>query len=316
MNTNILGAGMAGLLAANMMRRKKPLVVEAKADLPDLHKAVLRFRNTSVSDVTGIPFEKIRVDKSMMTERGFVNQPTVFDANNYSLKATGGLENRSVWNLEKSQRYLAPDNFVELMASSTKINFGIKIGLGDLKSFKEEGDLTISTIPMPIMMGIVGWDSFIDFKANCKPIWVLRATLKRPLSKIHQTIYNTDISTAWYRGSIHRGDLMIECDVDPTTISDYVVESFIKCLCNLPMKEVVLTEPTCHMQPLGKILSIDEQQRKDFIWHLTQEYNIYSLGRFATWRNLLLDSIVSDVRVIEKLSGTSHYNHNQKQNNK
>jgi len=316
MNTNILGAGMAGLLAANMMRRKKPLVVEAKSELPDLHKAVLRFRNTSVSEVTGIPFEKIRVDKSMMTDRGFVEKPTVYDANNYSLKATGGLENRSVWNLDQAVRYLAPDNFVELMASSTKINFGIKVGLGDIKSFNEEGDLTISTIPMPIMMKIVGWDTKIDFKANCKPIWVIRATIQRPLSKIHQTIYNTDIGTPWYRGSIHKGDLMIECDVDPTTALYWVVENFVSCLFSLPMNQVVLSEPTCHKQPLGKILSVDDSERKDFIWHLTQEYNIYSLGRFATWRNLLLDSVVSDVRVIEKLSGTSSYNHNQKQNNK
>jgi hypothetical protein len=37
------------------------------------------------------------------------------------------------------------------------------------------------------------------------------------------------------------------------------------------------------------------------LFRLTHERNIYSLGRFATWRNILLDDVVDDIAAIKKL---------------
>ena len=46
---------------------------------------------------------------------------------------------------------------------------------------------------------------------------------------------------------------------------------------------------------------IDEELRKDFIYWATDKHNIFSLGRFATWRpGLLLDDLVKDIRLIDK----------------
>ena len=51
-----------------------------------------------------------------------------------------------------------------------------------------------------------------------------------------------------------------------------------------------------------KIAPIPERDRQEILMHLTQEHNIYSLGRFATWRpGLLLDDIVQDVRRIQSM---------------
>jgi hypothetical protein len=47
----------------------------------------------------------------------------------------------------------------------------------------------------------------------------------------------------------------------------------------------------------------------------TEKFNIYSLGRFATWKpGLLLDDIVGDVNVIRRLieTPTNRYHHIKK----
>ena len=56
----------------------------------------------------------------------------------------------------------------------------------------------------------------------------------------------------------------------------------------------------------GKLLPIEEKVRKEFILYLTQKYNIFSVGRFATWRQLLLDDIVDDINVIDNMIGDNY----------
>jgi hypothetical protein len=53
------------------------------------------------------------------------------------------------------------------------------------------------------------------------------------------------------------------------------------------------------VQKYGKLSPIDEQKRRAFILAMTDQYRVYSLGRFATWRQILLDDVVKDVQVIE-----------------
>ncbi len=53
-------------------------------------------------------------------------------------------------------------------------------------------------------------------------------------------------------------------------------------------------------QKYGKIEPINEELRKQFIFEMTTKYNIYSVGRFATWRQLLLDDVVEDIQHVEK----------------
>ena len=51
----------------------------------------------------------------------------------------------------------------------------------------------------------------------------------------------------------------------------------------------------------GKIAPINDDWRKSFIYDLSINHNIYSLGRFGTWRNLLLDDVLKDINVLKKL---------------
>lgn len=56
---------MAGLLAAHMLRRYSPTVVERQSRLPNNHTALLRFRSPAVSDATSIPFSRVLVRKGI-----------------------------------------------------------------------------------------------------------------------------------------------------------------------------------------------------------------------------------------------------------
>jgi len=57
----------------------------------------------------------------------------------------------------------------------------------------------------------------------------------------------------------------------------------------------------------GKIVPIDERIRRDFIQYMTKKFNVYSLGRFATWRNILLDDVYHDINVIKTLIDNDGY---------
>ena len=65
------------------------------------------------------------------------------------------------------------------------------------------------------------------------------------------------------------------------------------------IKTTMLTDIETSEQEYGKIMPIDEKLRKEFIYQMTTKYNIYSVGRFATWRQLLLDDVVEDIQHIE-----------------
>jgi len=73
----IYGAGMAGLLAANMLRRFKPEVCEAQPSLPNNHAALLRFRTDACSRATGIPFRKVSVQKAISYEGRLISQSNI-----------------------------------------------------------------------------------------------------------------------------------------------------------------------------------------------------------------------------------------------
>lgn len=62
-----------------------------------------------------------------------------------------------------------------------------------------------------------------------------------------------------------------------------------------------LEPPTPKEHRLGKIAPIKDDVRKDFIYTMTREYGIYSLGRFACWKQTLLDDVVDDCHVIHRL---------------
>jgi len=300
-NTNritIIGAGMAGLLAANMLRRHEITIRERKVSLPDNHSAVLRFRTTAVSDATGIPFDKVKVDKAFWDGKKICSQVSLAQANLYSYLVTGGeIHPRSIKNLEPDVRYIAPRDFVQQTSKSLNIQFGQDCGA------PREDCSVISTVPMPVMMKLVNWEEVPKF--NYQPIWTIRCRVTKPSSFVYQTVYNIDESE-WYRATLQRDELILEFmhqpkEEDASEICNEAVERICGNGLAGTYIKVKTADHKVNHQPFGKISPIDETLRKRFILHLSDKWRIYSLGRFATWRPILLDDLVRDVKHIESM---------------
>ena len=294
----IYGAGMAGLLAANMLRRHNPVIHEAQSELPNNHAALLRFRTSKVSDATHIPFVKVQVRKAIKYGGELLTEPTIPACNEYSLKVTGKAMGRSVWNLDPATRYIAPEDFISQCAASVNIEYNSSL---------KDPEPCISTIPMPVLMDIVGWKDKPEFKFL--PIWSYQLDLGDNFG-VYQTIYYADEEDSIYRASITGNMLIAEFTTDPQYMDEDTFRKRMRaCMDEFGISYTRQTSLNLHddistagimMQKYGKLLPIDEDIRKEFILAMSDKYQIYSLGRFATWRQILMDDIVDDVKIIEK----------------
>jgi hypothetical protein len=162
----------------------------------------------------------------------------------------------------------------------------------------------ISTIPMPVLMKIVGWDEIPDFPKQ--KIYTIRATIDKPDCDIYQTIYYPDPTVPHYRVSVIGNVVICEAAVPiESKPAPHIMSILMDDFGFRPSK---ITNITSSTQEYGKIRPIDERLRKEFIFQMTTQHNIYSVGRFATWRQILLDDVVDDVKVVEEfIRGKSDY---------
>jgi len=307
---------MAGLIAGHMLRRHKPEILESSNDLPKNHSALLRFRSDSVAKATAIPFKKVFVRKGVVGQSSPhpTNQATLADINAYADKVSGAISERSIGNLDSCDRLVAPDNFLAELSSTcpAQIHFGQQVDELTIAS-KPKDEVWISTIPMPVMMKLVGWEN-AESKFEHRKITTVVATISRPLTTAYQTIYLP--YKEWggmYRVSIHGSQLIMESvggnfEVPLRLLGQSHEQA---CICVLSelfgINASLVLDVEVKVQPFGKMVSVDDYHRKAFIQYLTDRHNIYSLGRFATWRPILLDDVVNDIEVIERLMKQSPY---------
>lgn len=295
MTLRIIGAGMAGLLAANMLKHRDPVVIEAQPSLPNNHSAVLRFSSSLVSDVLGIPFKKVNLVKDVIPWRN-----KVADALAYSYKCFGEYRSdRSVALPERmttSERWIAPENLIEIMAKRCVIQFDNEFDF-TVKS-KEK---VLSTIPMPVLLKSL---NDCPYAPRFKYVQGYNVRAKIAYCDAYASIYVPDPEIIFSRASITGDELIVEI---PTT-SDFRA---------LPVSGTTIAEQACdlfgikgclfrktievHHQTYAKISPIDEDMRKNIIhWVSATRGVAWQLGRFATWRpGLLLDDLIKDVRKID-----------------
>jgi hypothetical protein len=297
---SIIGAGLSGLIAATQF--PQATVYEANGPESIAHKAVLRFRSESLSRLVGIPFRKVRVRKSVFS-RGSHRPLDIAMANAYSRKTNGRYIDRSIWNLEPVDRYIAPEDFQQQLAAlaGDRIHWNAPVGPSIFEPEPGDGPV-ISTIPMPILAKMLGAEFPASSPFEFKSISVDR--FRVPGADLYQTVYYPDDNITAYRASITGDLLMIEnIDTDQYTkpcLSD-VLDSF-----GLRPADVQLIE-IGHKQRFGKIAPVNDEMRRNFIYRTTIDHNVYSLGRFATWRNIILDDVIDDIAIIKRLMTTGHY---------
>jgi hypothetical protein len=289
----IIGAGLAGLLAAQAWPTAK--VFEAAPGPAQMHAALLRFRTDAVARLTGVEFRRVRVHKGIWSDGSYV-VPGVRVANLYARKVVGRpAGDRSIWSTEPVDRYVAPETLYEQLveAAGNRILWGVPAAFSD---FREP---VVSTAPLQLPLAALAIPC--EHKFERAGITVERWRVAG--ADVFQTVYFPDNDTLVYRASM-TGDLLI--------IESIVGEESAKLhLVNLRMvaNAFGLDPEACEAldashQRFGKIVPLPDAERKRLLFRLTHDHGIYSLGRFATWRNILLDDVVGDIAVIKRLANT------------
>jgi len=286
----IVGAGLAGLVAAHAWPQAP--VFEASAAPRAGHKALLRFRTDAVSHLVGIEFRKVRVHKGIWADGAF-QAPSILWANNYAQKVLQGRlrGDRSIWEIDPVERFIAPDNLYEQLidAVGNRVRWDSPVDFADSKS------PIISTAPLTVVLKALNIAAPVEFPRAS--IRVVRWKISN--CDVFQTTYFPEPWLNVYRASITGDKLIVESVGELTEDDTYEVGRAF----GIRLEENQFLESID--QKYGKIASIDDAVRKQLLFTLTHNHNIYSLGRFATWRNILLDDVVNDVVAIKRLLKTN-----------
>jgi NAD(P)-binding Rossmann-like domain len=285
MEIHVIGAGMAGLLAANILRRHRVTVLEKQKDLPNNHHAVLRFKTPEIGNLLGIPFKKVNMIKTYMPTMN-----VVADSLSYSKKVTGKyLSNRSIIEgTVTAERYIAPQNLIEQMAENVLISF-----MTEWTPRKSDIKVpVISTIPMPILMAILEYEHNIEFESRPGIVFT---------GRVHDCDAYVSVlfpgGEPYSRATITGDQVMIEF---PGMTELPETMDLARAYWALGLSDSVIFDADFKKQGYFKITEIDDSERKAFQRWATVHHGVYSLGRYATWRpHLLLDDLVADVRKIE-----------------
>lgn len=304
--TVIIGAGLSGLLAA--IKFKDATIYERNAPV-EQHKALLRFRDQSVSTLTGIPFKPVRVYKEVFWHGVMCTSVTNVIANSYSLKVSGGLRGRSIRNLDPVDRFIAPRDFYTQLAEKVwkRVRWNWTINAAEIASMSSECNI-ISTAPMNVLLDLLGMEHNLCFERES--IRVSRFRLPED-SDVYQTIYFPQPDLAVYRASITGNVLIVESMARKATDEVWTSEEYADELATVKhafgISSVATSDEEVVHQRYGKIVDLDRDRREAILHELTEKHNIYSIGRFATWRNILLDDVVSDLDVVERIMAASSY---------
>lgn len=290
----VLGAGLSGLIAGAMERKAQ--IFEAQPSLPNNHHAVLRFRSSKIGDALGIPFRSVHVLKAISREGHLQTHVTPRDANEYSSKVIGTVMARSAMRLASEERFVAPPDLVARLAElcEGRIAYGAKI---DAEAFRNLSRPLISTLPLGVMLQLVGMP---PLELRRAPITVMKYRL--PGADVHQTIYFPSPKTHLYRATLTGDELMLEA------VGGALTQPDVEEVCHAFGVRPAQLEPLgVARQALGKIDPLPPDVRRRTLSQLTREHGVFSLGRYACWRNILLDDVYEDLLAIRRMIGVDAY---------
>jgi len=311
MRIAIIGAGISGLIAEGAFSKipgSATTIFDPKHDSDPLseHKAVMRLRDTRIIDYVNCKIDKVKVYKAVYHNGKLYDKPNLLLNNMYSLKVYDSLSERSLSTLGIVDRYtisnITRQGMSTRMVSVVHDIYDKQIHFD--KTSSQQYDICISTIPMFKCLDLVG-KSPDDYgvKFSWTPIFVTKMKLSIE-SDVHQTVYFTDQSEEVpYRITIEGNSVIAEAaftfDID--SIYDCLRSAF-----GISYSEVDEESIMTSTQNMGKLEPISDDIRRKIMMDLTDEFNVYSFGRFATWRPLRIDQTLDDIEKIKMLVRIKH----------
>lgn len=290
----IVGAGLSGAIAGALDRSAR-LMEAASAPPTSNHRAVLRFRSDKIGQALNIPFRRVRVMKAIECHGELRLAPTPRDANVYARKVTGMIQSRSIGDLAPVERFIAPENFHEQLLDMCGGRVYYSTAL-TADSLRELSPRFISTIPLNLLCSVLSIEPPNLLRA---PIHVTRYDVAE--CDAFQTLYHTDPTTPLYRSSLTGSLLIIESTAELDAAD---INSVLRGFALSPQQVQARDEGRQHY---GKITPLADATRKALLHRLTTEHGIFSLGRFATWRNILLDDVYDDFQKIRAMMALDNY---------
>jgi len=306
----IIGAGLAGVVAQNALSNHDLSIVDKKLDTDIFgdHSAVMRFRDERLANLLGISLKEVTVYKAYALGGQLCTEPNITANNCYSLKTHSDLSERSLKDCGVQKRYLFNSSIKAQRviggASLSCIYKQYDIATGEkfvARFTSNEGgfevlyDYCISTIPMPTILKAAGIKHSIIFGSEV--IHVYTAKINIP-SDVHQTVYFPEFGDAPYRITIEGQRIIAECmeEAEPNDLDHLVDEHFGLHYVNYG--------DWSHSKQIGKLKEVDGNRRKAMMVQLNK-LNIYSLGRYATWRSIRADHLVGDIERIKHFINVS-----------
>ena len=305
----IIGTGLAGSIAYHALRAFKPTCLDRRPEPEEgmlgLHPAVMRLRDRQVADIIGAKFREVRISKAIFMDDRLYTVSDIRLNNLYSRKVYGALGRRSLNSLEEETRYIMPEGYPAPEStlwgrSVAEIEPGVVyVNTPEGKTEKHKYRHLISTIPMEHLIAKLKYPGgFTELEFEFTPIKVLHIKLKIP-SSVNQTIYFPSPMTSVYRITIQSQDVIIE-SIEET--GDWV--ALLQRAFGLDSYDFdydATRMDDWKTMPIGKISPMNENHRLRCIMWLTDEYNIFSFGRFSVWKPLRTDHLLGDIEKIRRI---------------
>lgn len=211
---------------------------------------------------------------------------------------------------EIAERFIAPEDLIDQMVNNIPDE---KLWLDNVFTsnsvfLNNKTSKIISTIPMPALMKMLEYKSDCDFRYRRGA----NITFHIKQCEAYCSLYVTDPNSSIWRISVTGDRCVVECGEEILNDDNFdeVYRHTIDLL-GIDEDRINAKYIDIKQQTYSKILPIDDESRKRFIMWASDNFGIYSFGRFATWRpGLLMDDLVQDFRIIMRLiDGESKYNH-------
>lgn len=333
----IIGAGIAGTMAYNYFRKYSPMVYEAKPNRTAFvdSDAIVRMKDPAIGYLFGTEVKEVEVEKWIWDNGKYYSVCNPLFSCSYSQKVTGtgAIIGRSIENLGKVKRYLINP---KLNISEDQIKFGYsfvgieakgKAIVGKVQKGEKQKDgqvldvdvvgydVLINTTPLPFLFDMEGIE--IDnadelLKDEDINFWEAKIfTRNFPFQRLvgahinkYYTVYLPGFSDYTY--DIYRVNLSPAGIKFESVHEAYQLENNDKCfdliqkLFGIDQKELGDPDPVKRIGE-SKIRDMNSDLRKRILYQITSRHNIYSLGRYAIWKNIGVDDLMKDVKRIDQM---------------